>query len=315
MAVTTVLGPVVPDAIGITLMHEHLIHEVEQEPFEDESIAIAELRAFREAHGHTVVDLTTVGIGGPRPEALARIASATGLAIVAGTGFYLEDLIPDDVRALRADALFDRLSRDLTIGFPGSTIRAGIIGEIGCGTRTGSTITSFGERVLRAAGRAQLATSATITIHTQVDLGPQGLWVLDVLADSGADLSRVVLAHCDARIDPPYWRSLIERGAVLEFSAIGRTRHAGTLLDGTTVPTREERVSAVAELVASGFAERLLLSHDVCERSHLHRFGGGGFASLLVEIVPRLRLAGVSAEAVRTMLVDNPARLLNVEQA
>jgi predicted metal-dependent phosphotriesterase family hydrolase len=312
MPVTTVLGPITPDAVGLALMHEHLIHAVEPEPFEDEATTVRELESFRAARGRTIVDLTTVGIGGPRPEALARVAAATGLAVVAGTGFYIEDRVPDSVRALSGEELYDWLVRDLTAGFPGTAIRAGIIGEIGCGTRTSSEITPFEERVLRAAARAQAATTATITIHTQIDEGPQGLWILDVLVDAGADLSRVVLAHSDARIDPPYWRALIERGAILEFSAIGRIRHAGTLLDGTTVPDGDARVAAVADLVVAGYADRLLLSHDVCERSHLRSFGGGGFASLMTEVIPRLRTAGVTDAALQTMLVDNPARLLDV---
>ena len=134
MPVTTVLGPIPAEAVGLGLPHEHLLHTVEAEPFEDEATAIDELESFWAAGGHTVVDLTTVGIGGPRPEALARIAAATGLAIVAGTGFYIEDRVPDDVRALSGDDLYDWLVRDLTAGFPGTPIRAGIIGEIGCGT-------------------------------------------------------------------------------------------------------------------------------------------------------------------------------------
>ena len=228
MPVTTVLGPIPAEAVGLGLPHEHLLHTVEAEPFEDEATAIDELESFWAAGGHTVVDLATVTNGGPRPEALARIAAATGLAIVAGTGFYIEDRVPDDVRALSGDDLYDWLVRDLTAGFPEPrSERASSARSLG--TLTSSSITSFEERVLRAAARAQAATSATITIRTQIDEGPQGLWILDTLADAGADLSRVVLGHSDARIDPPYWRAIIDRGAILEFSAIGRIRHAGSL--------------------------------------------------------------------------------------
>lgn len=312
MSVMTVLGPVEPGALGVTLMHEHLVHAVEDRPLTDEALVASELAEFKAAGGGAVVDLTTIGIGGPVPTALVRIASATGLDVVAGTGFYIEDRVPADLRALSEDDLHDWLVRDLTSGFPGTSVRAGIIGEVGCGTQTSGDVTPFEERALRAAARAQRDTGAAITVHTQVDFGRQGLQILDILERAGADLGRVVLAHCDARVDPPYWHEIVARGASVEFSAIGRVRHEGALLDGTPVPGTDGRVAAVARLVEEGHAGRLLLSHDVCALSHLRRFGGGGYRSLLDEVVPRLNRAGVADDALWTMLIENPARLLDL---
>jgi phosphotriesterase-related protein len=126
-------------------------------------------------------------------------------------------------------------------------------------------------------------------------------------------LSRVILAHCDARIDLPYCREIFSRGALVEYSAIGRNRHTSTLADGTPVPGGEARVSAIAQLVAEGYTSQIILSHDVCARSHLLQYGGGGFTYLVTKIVPMLLSAGASQEAIHTILVDNPARLLNRE--
>jgi phosphotriesterase-related protein len=310
MAVMTVLGLVEADSLGITLMHEHLFHNVGGELLDDEVLLVEELNEYRQTGGQTVVDLTTLGID-PSPSALSRIAQKTGLHIVAGTGYYIEDLLPGEVRVLNEEALYAGMIRDLTTGFPGTGVRAGIIGEIGCGTLNGSDITPFEERALRAAARAQQETGAAINVHTQIDRGPQGLWALNILQEAGSDLTRVVLAHCDARIDLPYCREVFARGALVEYSAVGRNRHTAALSDGTPVPDTEARVSAIARLVAEGYALQLLLSHDVCARAHLRRYGGGGFTYLTTHIVPMLLAAGVSEEAIQTMLIDNPARLLN----
>jgi phosphotriesterase-related protein len=315
MRAMTVLGPVACELLGITLMHEHLIHTVSaitgdpDEAMGDEQLVADELDLYALAGGRTVVDLTTTGIG-PSPAALRRLATATGLQIVAGTGNYIEDSLPAEVRAASEDEIYATMRRNLVEGFPGTAVQAGIIGEIGCGTLQGSEITPFEERMLCAAARAQQETGAAICVHTQIDFGPQGLWVLDILEAAGADLTRVILAHCDARMDRPYYHALLERGAVVEFSAIGRNRHASILGDGNPVPNTEERIKHLARLLIEGYASQLLISHDICSRLHLKRFGGGGFSHLLVDTIARLRDNGVGAEAIDTMLIHNPARLL-----
>jgi phosphotriesterase-related protein len=51
-----------------------------------------------------------------------------------------------------------------------------------------------------------------------------------------------------------------------------------------------------------------LLSQDVLLKMMLTRYGGFGYAYLLRHFVPGLKRHGVSGEAIRTMLVDNPRR-------
>jgi len=63
-------------------------------------------------------------------------------------------------------------------------------------------------------------------------------------------------------------------------------------------------------LLAKGYADRILQSHDVCLRSHLRGHGGGGYDFLLTDFLPRLRGSGVSAEEIGIITVDNPRRAL-----
>src|SRR4029453_19398929 len=119
--IQTVLGAVAPDAIGITLPHEHLLIDFKvmfaepaaaadkaraREPvvpanpgwvrqnfnanldnlrLRDEQVARDEILLFREAGGRTVVDPTPTTIGRD-PRALARIARATRLHVGTGRG-------------------------------------------------------------------------------------------------------------------------------------------------------------------------------------------------------------------------------------
>src|SRR5579875_3559305 len=72
----------------------------------------------------TRVDLTTMNLG-RNLEMAARVARATGMTIVAATGFWLD--IPRMVRFFDAEAIEDLVVRELTEGVRPTGIRAGVI--------------------------------------------------------------------------------------------------------------------------------------------------------------------------------------------
>jgi phosphotriesterase-related protein len=221
--VNTVLGPIAPEQLGVTLMHEHLLLDatpwfrepeaaslrtvayqpvsievlglLRNDPFMcrdncelfDEAIATDEVRRFRLAGGDTVVDPTCRGIGRD-PHALQRIARATGLQIVMGTGYYLQPAHPPHVREMSVEAIVKEITRDVVDGVDG--VRAGIIGEIGIS----KDFTAEEKKVLRGAARAQHATGVPLEVHLP-GWERHGERVLDVVAEEGGDLRRTVLCH------------------------------------------------------------------------------------------------------------------------
>jgi len=70
------------------------------------------------------------------------------------------------------------------------------------------------------------------------------------------------------------------------------------------------RADYVRELVNAGYGDRLLFAQDVCFKSDLRTYGGYGYGHILKSVVPLLEAKGVSPEAIRTILVDNPSRAL-----
>jgi phosphotriesterase-related protein len=62
-------------------------------------------------------------------------------------------------------------------------------------------------------------------------------------------------------------------------------------------------------MVRRGYADRIMLSCDISRPTYLKKNGGWGYVHLFERIVPAIRRE-VGDEAVRTMLVDNPARFL-----
>src|SRR5258708_33475346 len=125
----TVLGPIAGEAMGITLPHEHLLIDFEvmfREPANgserglarqpvslanlgwvrhnfssnldnlqllDETVARDEALLFKHAGGQTFVDPTNRGLARD-PLALARVARATRLNIIMGSGYYVDAAHP-----------------------------------------------------------------------------------------------------------------------------------------------------------------------------------------------------------------------------
>lgn len=157
-SVQTALGPVPLEEIGPALTHEHLFINMMRERrgdglLHDEHLIASELRVFADQGGSAVFDLTTAELtAGSTTEARAaqgpaaatrtrvpdnvravqRVSERTGVHVVLGTGRYRDPYLDLGlVDRLGVDGLAEEMIRDIEEGFPGTTARAGLIGEIG----------------------------------------------------------------------------------------------------------------------------------------------------------------------------------------
>jgi predicted metal-dependent phosphotriesterase family hydrolase len=309
--VQTVLGPVDPATLGVTLPHEHtqiaLWHIESRWDYwqltRDADLIATELGAFRDAGGGTIVDLTLPGVGRD-PAWLQDVARATGLNVVMGCGWYRTAYYPPALLVDRrsVDSLADELVREISEGVGDSRVRPGIIGEIGTDK---PWVSALEERVHRAAARAARRTGLALATHAV--LSPVGLDQLTIFEAEGADPTRVVIGHADSYPHLDHYLAIVERGASVEFDFLGMSFTPAERLGEGRV------IELLCELLARGHVERVLLSQDVCHDSQLTHYGGNGYTYLARTFVPRLREAGVSDAEIATMTVDNPRRLLTVD--
>ncbi len=308
MAIVTVQGPVTREALGYTLSHEHLLCDLwpivrnYDGILDDESLAARELTAFREAGGGTVIDVTSGGLG-RNPLALRRISQAAGIHVVMGAGWYREDVYPHFIWELDTNSLAGRIVEELTAGVDGTGVRAGVIGEIGTERKH---ITPAQERVFRASARAHKRTSAPIVTHT-THFGELALEQISLLGEEGVAPDRISISHLGDRMDFRHLLAIANRGVFLSIDNIGYL--------GGGYPGDEVRARNVAALIREGFLDQILLSGDVCMKTHLHAYGGKGYDHVPVNFLPLLRKLGVSDEEIRVMTVLNPARLLDIPNA
>ena len=335
--IQTVCGPIEPERLGVTLGHEHLLIDLRglwDEPATDERRALArrpitapsrstwienpyesldnlliddvdaaadELRAFALAGGRSVIDMTVDGLD-PKPEALRRISQRSAVQIVLGTGVYRAFAHPPWVARMTVDELAARFIEAIQVGINGTSVRAGLLGELG----TSSPILPDEIKVLRAAARAHFQTGVSINVHPAI-FQREGPRILDLLEAEGVDLRRVALSHMDEQLDYEYHRLVAGRGAWLSFDTLGSEEVYGP---DSKEPTDDQRLDALLRLLEAGWSGQILLSQDVCTKLQLVRYGGKGYAHVLTAIVPRLRAAGVDASTVSKLLVDNPRRYL-----
>jgi phosphotriesterase-related protein len=297
--VITVLGPIAPGDMGVTQTHEHLLLDAMDHynsygmVIDDEDLVVEEVAEFTSRGGKTICDVTLEEIG-RNPQGLARIAKAANINVLMGCGWYREFGYPAIVQECTSRDLADVLVREIEVGVGDTGIRAGFIGEIGTGRHF---VKPAEERVFRAAALAQQQTGVAITTHT-TRWGTLAKEQIDMLAEFGADLDKVIIGHLGDRRGVHHLLPIAERGVYIEVDNIG-------FLDYQPEWVRADNVAALCK---EGFAQRVLLSEDICMLDHLKYQGGKGYGYLLETFIPLLRERGVSDEQIQLMLVDNPAR-------
>ena len=277
----------------------------------DETAAIEEVNNFKNTGGGTIVDVTSIGLKRD-PEALRRVSHATGIHLVMGTGYYQKVFHPEDMDVRTVENLTYEIVQDITLGIRGSGIRAGVIGEIGV---NGDPISLNEEKSIRAATRASLLTGAAMTFH-RGGVGSERHTTLDLVEKEGGDLGRVILGHSDEIADDfELMNDLLERGVYIQFDLIGR-EYAVDSLDEMSpgssgdLSVTEKDAITISKLIDAGFVDRILLSHDVCWKTHLRKYGGFGYSFIIEKFLPYLCKIGVEEHQINMMMIENPKRIL-----
>lgn len=321
--VMTVTGPVDVEDLGVTLPHEHLFINLHNGPrglITHFDLAVEEVELFKSLGGGAIIDMSTSELtdgasahmagwesgriaatesrAPSNSEMLADLSRATGVHIIAATGHYREPILNRDwFDRHRTDQVAESLIRDIEEGFPGTDVRAGILGEI---ASSAWYTTAAEERSFRAAARAHLRTGVKISTHA-ADYAV-GFEQLDILGSEGVAPENVIIGHSDTGVDEEYPIAIAERGAYVQFDTFFFGRMGGRLGERAL----DWRIKLIRRMVDAGHEDRVLLSHDVCAREHLHSNGGTGYALLLEEeLRDYMARAGVTADLLEKFMVAN----------
>jgi len=267
--------------------------------------AIEEALLYKQAGGGAIVDATSIGISRD-PIGLARIARGTGLHIIMGASYYVNASHPSDMAQRTESSITDEIVGDVLVGPDGTGIKAGVIGEVGCTW----PLTPNERKVLRASARAQRLTGAPLLIHPgRHETAP--LEIVEVLREAGADLTRTIFSHIERTVyKEETLKELAETGCIIEYDLFGQENSFYPSAPHLDMPNDTQRLRWISWLISQGHGHQVVVAHDIDYKMFLTRYGGHGYAHILENIVPRMRMKGFKEEAIQAILVDTPKRVL-----
>jgi phosphotriesterase-related protein len=228
--------------------------------------------------------------------------------IVACTGIYSYDYLPQYFENRDIDVMADHFVEDIEAGIQGTGIRAAFLK---CAADAAG-VTENVEKIHRAVARASNQTGAPIMAHSMPSVGT-GPRQVQIFAEEGVPMERVQIAHCGDTDDLEYIEGLIGSGVY-----VGLDRYGLEMF----LPI-ERRNAVTAELLRRGHAERLVISQDFCatidwfpaeaaaDFEDSGRIRNWSMTLVFDEVIPTLREMGVMDDEVfQTIFVENPRRWL-----
>jgi phosphotriesterase-related protein len=225
-----------------------------------------------------------------------------------GAGWYIDKVHPEDMDSRTENDLAKQIIKDLTEGINETNVKAGIIGEIGCSW----PLTDNERKVLRAAATAQDETGAPILIHPGRDESAP-IEILEILAEAGANLERVIMGHLDRTVfSDDTTIEIAKSGCYMEYDLFGN-ESSHYPLPGSYMPNDEQRLEKIQLLMNEGFGEKILVAQDICTKHRLVKYGGHGYHHILQNIIPRMKQKGFSKEEIDNIVTNNPSKILTFE--
>jgi phosphotriesterase-related protein len=302
--VQTVTGPVAPDRLGLTLMHEHVLvdfigaDQVSPGRYVADDVFKTVLPHLRQARSNgceTLVECTPAYLGRD-VVLLKRLSEASGLNIISNTGYYgaaNDKHLPRHAFSESADQLAARWTREATRGIDGTSIKPAFM-KIGV---DGAPLSEVDEKLVRAAAMTHRTTGLPIASHTGTGLAAMAQ--IELLDRLGVPVAAFIWVHAHNERDGTFHSRAAKAGAWVEFDGISET-------------SVDRHVELVRQMKTLGLLGRVLVSHD----AGWYRVGepGGGqfraYDTLFTRFVPALGASGFPKEEIRQLLVDNPRQAL-----
>lgn len=324
LKIQTVLGPISPDDLGITLVHEHMAVGYpgwDCDPlarlYDREKMVKLCLRSLEPAKSYgvkSIIDATPLDLSRD-VEVMKEISAKMQMNIVCSTGRYTEEegkwaYLRARSRNKIGDArteLYEGFMKEIVDGIGQSGIKPGIIKV----ATSLDSISPFEEAALRAAARAGRETGLPVITHTEN--GTMGPEQAALLIGEGMDPKKIMIGHMCGNPSIQYQVNVLGKGVNISFDRFGIE---------TFVPDKV-RISMLVGLLGIGYTERIMMSHDfMCCVS-----GRGGklpeeigqktahwsLTHIFQNIIPALKKAGITDDQIRTMTVYNPRRLFSGE--
>ena len=299
----TVMGPMEAKDAGVTDAHNHLYiapvpGSASDSPVLDDQMAIgAELLNFVRFGGKTIVDCQPGGCGRDC-RVLRRLASSSGVNILASTGYHLRRYYPqgywlfsastEEARSFFLNELEQCVDETRDSLEP---VRAGLI-KIACEEAVEKSPTAL----MEAAAIVSSEKAVSIQIHTEK--GADAEQIVHTMTQYGAAPERLVLCHMDKRPDFELHHDLAQMGVLLVYDTFFRPKYKP-----------EKNVwPLLGRMVAAGLDSKIAIATDMADSAMwLSGTGNSGLTGLITTIIPQLQAMGFTSNTLAKFVGENIA--------
>lgn len=287
----TVGGVIPTEELGLILPHEHLFPGLRGISVPDYAQAepkevvhmLPYLESAQQIGVTALEECSTVGVG-RIVQILKDLNEASSIHIVAPTGVYRDDSVPEWMRDCSVEEMAHLWIEELTSGMDSTEIKVGFIKN----AMSDDGPRSITEKILVAAAMASKQTGSVVASHTMNGEIFYKQW--RVLEEAGLPPNRFIWVHVNLEENKSIHLEVDKIGVFVEFDATGAEWQS-----------QEAMVDYTQLLIAAGFIKNILLSHDAGWFHPGNPKGEPescywGYTDLVQEFIPRLRTSGVSEE-------------------
>ncbi len=302
--INTATGPIAADALGLTLIHEHILvdfigaDKITPTRWNRADVVTKMLPYLQRLHTlgvKTIVECTPAYLGRD-PLLLRELSEKSGVRLITNTGYYGavdNKFLPPHAHTETADQLADRWTREFETGIENTDVRPGFM-KISVNP---GPLSALHRKLITAAARTHKQTGLVIYSHT----GPYipAFEQLDVLNQEGVDPKAFVWVHAQGSNTVHYARA-VRLGAWVSLDG----------LDNSNVETYAQTLLLMRE---NGFLHRTLLSHDAGWYDPAQPNGGPlsrPYTVLFDTLMPLLNERGFTQKDWHQLLITNPVAVL-----
>ena len=302
-----VAGDISSVSLGHTQCHEHIWLEkgasYEVNPalcMDDYEKSLAELKAYRDAEGGTIVDAQPGGFG-RNIHVLSRLSQESGVNIISVSGMhklcFLDE--PDRFADKTDKQLSDVFIRELTEGMESgdARVKTGMLKlALDVGGIEDRRYTGLYDGVLRAAGE----TGAPLMVHTEKGNDLSAL--LKRCREYDLASERLLICHLDrTNPDSDAHRHLLDAGCNLCYDSVHRYKYVSDA----------QELLLIRAMTEEGYSRQIVLSLDTTNQ-RLRNYGSAdmGLDEILTDFIPKMVGYGISQTAIDAMCRKNAKRIL-----
>lgn len=296
--IQTILGPISPEELGITLYHEHLAmkpgseKEFKTSILDEPDKITKELLRFKKAGGGSFVEMTPLNFDRDIQEN-RLISQNTGVHVICCTGFHKEKFLPDWVYTKEPSEIKKILLKEISEGIDNTKIKAGVL-KIGTSLER---IFPIEEKIINIVSTVQKKTG--IPISTHCDKGQQALEQCKLFLKNTIQPARVIIGHVDIPNDVDYLKEICQLGFNVGIDHIGRDIENHDRV----------KIKMIRDLIDAGFIKQIFIAGDMGKKEYLKVYGGtAGFDYIVTDFKEYLFQNGIDEKQYSQILIENPKR-------